>query len=248
MMKITKLCIMLSTRSRYYLTTLLAGLGTVSLHAQIASTAVTGKKQNHQQVDAGRSMSLNHSFKCFSDVEETACYSIRLCADIPDNENPSRMLWDNEPGHVFLIFTKKTGNDSTNIIFGYYPRKPFLSFLLLRVKSTIHDNSNREYDVSITREVTATEFSMLMEKAEKLSHRKYHLKKFNCYDYALEVFNSIPRIEKIPVKPSRFSFLLGKFGSPCGLYFDLQMMVQNNSAWSPSISFVRSQAPPGCKM
>jgi hypothetical protein len=126
--------------------------------------------------------------------------------------------------------------------FGFYPRVP-VTCLFKRVRSKIMDNSNREYNASLEKKLTMEEFALLMEKCKELSKKKYDLKKFNCYEYALEVFNSLPGIEKLPVSNVKFPFILGRGGSPCGLYRDLKNLVSGGSSWMPFIRFGVFRSP-----
>ena len=59
-------------------------------------------------------------------------------------------------------------------------------------------NDDREYNASLEKKLTMEEFVLVLEKCKELSKKKYDLKKFNCYEYALEVFNSLPGIERLP--------------------------------------------------
>lgn len=181
----------------------------------------------------------------FYPLEQNAKYSVTICADLPDNNNPSRVYKKKEPGHVFLILKKEEPSIGSTITasFGFYPTVP-VTCLFKKVKSRIMDNSNREYNASLVKNLTSEEFILVLNKCNELSKRKYDLKKFNCYEYALEVFNSIPGIEKLPVSDVKFPFILGRGGSPCGLYKDLQNLVTAGSQWAPDIRFGVFQSPP----
>ncbi|MEP6677360.1 MAG: hypothetical protein ABJA78_19525 [Ferruginibacter sp.] len=175
---------------------------------------------------------------------DSADYSVKVCVDVPDNHNPERVYVKGEPGHVFLILTKRNPLSGEVITqsFGFYPRLP-VSCLFKQTRSKILDNSNREYDASIEKKLTMEEFAFLLRQCIELSKRKYNLKKFNCYDYVLQVFNSLPGIEKLPVTKVRFPFIFGRGGSPCGLYRDLKKLMTSGSSWSPYINFGLSISP-----
>jgi hypothetical protein len=182
-------------------------------------------------------LSLSERLQIFYPVD-SAEYTITICADLPDNNNPKRVYKKGEPGHVFLILSKinsVTGEAATRS-FGFYPRVP-VSCLFKKVKSTILDNNNREYDASIEKKLTMEQFVFALEKCKELSRKKYNLNRYNCYDYVLEVFNSLPGIEKLPVSVVKFPFIFGRGGSPCGLYRDLKTLSSLDSAWTPFIRF-----------
>ncbi len=186
---------------------------------------------------------VNELLQVFYPITDAA-YSITICVDVPLNENPERVYYKGEPGHVFLTLTKTDQETGLAVSrsFGFYPRVP-VSCLVSQVRSKILDNSSREYDAALRKQLTKDEFHLVLEKCRELSSKKYHLRKFNCYDYALAVFNSLPGIEKLPVSRVKFPFILGRGGSPCGLYRDLQILSRNGSDLSTMVSFGRFTSP-----
>ena len=173
---------------------------------------------------------MENRFNSFFPLDNRAQYSIELCADVPDNNHPEKVYVKKETGHVFLILRKINPviSDTISQVFGFYPRRPASSVLFKNVRSEILDNGNREYDISILKELTVADFEEVLHKATGLADKKYNLNKFNCYDYAVEIYNSIPGIEKIPVSHINFPFIAGKGGSPCGLFKDLQNIKKIN--------------------
>jgi len=191
---------------------------------------------------------LSHRFECFYSADSRAVYSITLCADLPDNTDPTRVNLGKEPGHVFIILSKtdSISGGSINQVFGFYPRRPASSLIFKRVHGVIFDNQCREYNASVYKKLTANEFQIILERSVMLAKKKYNLNKYNCYDYAIEVFNSVPGIEKLPVTHVKFPFILGHGGSPCGLYKDLMQLKENASAWAPYIRFGLFESPQSC--
>lgn len=176
-------------------------------------------RRKHQQ--------LIKAFQCFGQLENNATYSITLCADVPDNDFPLKPLKGDETGHVFVILTKRTAAASVSKSFGFYPRHILFTVFVHRSRSKIGDNDGRVYDIAITEEIDAQQFAKLLEYAIELSFRKYHIKKNNCYHYALALFNFVSE-EKLKTTHIRLPFLFGKGGSPCGLYDELMKMAKNN--------------------
>jgi hypothetical protein len=185
-------------------------------------------------------LDLTQRLNCFNPLEPAAGYSISLCADLPDNNHPDKVYVKKETGHVFLIL-KKTDPDiadsSMAQVFGFYPVRPVSSIIFKNVRCEMLDNGNREYNAVISKELTAKEFALILQKAKELTAKKYNINKYNCYDYALNVFNSIPGIEKLPVTHVKFPFIFGRGGSPCGLYRDLEKLKVAGSTWAPFIQF-----------
>ncbi len=186
---------------------------------------------------------LSVSLNCFSRLEDEASYSITLCADLPDNDNPLRVHVKSETGHVFIILSKWNEKDTIYSVFGFYPRRPASSLIFKNVRSEILNNGNREYNASLTKRLDKDTFRLVMKMAVELAKKKYNINKYNCYDYAIGIFNSVAGENRIPIHHIRFPFIFGKGGSPCSLYADLKEMLDSRSEWAPSIQFGLYRAP-----
>lgn len=185
-------------------------------------------------------------FKCFENRHDHNSYFITLCGDVPDNSRPTKVYYRKEPGHVFLVLTMRdtvcTG-PSKSLVFGFYPQRPVSSVLFKNVRCEMNDNSNRVYDVQIEKLLSSEEFDVVLENSIVFAQKKYNLNRYNCYDYALDVFNSLPFIEKLPVNKIRFPFIAGKGGSPVCLFRDLKKLKEEGSSWAPYIGFGAYKAP-----
>lgn len=208
-----------------------------------ASTEQSGTRSVIKSRIKTASSLLEQSLQCFEPLNPQARYSLTLCADIPDNTNPSRVHLKSETGHVYLIFSKITGQDSIHNVFGFYPRRPASSLIFKNVRSEILNNGGREYNASVTAELDAVLFSQAIRQAVLLAKKKYNINRYNCYDYALELFNGVTGKEPIPVRHIRFPFIFGRGGSPCGLYADLHSLWMNKSGWAPFIQIGIFSAP-----
>jgi len=187
---------------------------------------------------------IREQLQAFFPLESGAEYRVTVCADLPDNDNPACVYRKKEPGHVFFILSKRdlfSGQVITRS-FGFYPRVP-VSCLFKQVRSVIQDNSNREYNASVEKNLSAAAFGLLLENCKELAKKKYNLNRYNCYDYVIEAFNSLPGIEKLPVNYVKFPFIFGRGGSPCGLYRDLKKLASGNSEWSAFIRFGLFMSP-----
>jgi hypothetical protein len=183
-------------------------------------------------------ITLEEQLSVFYPLHAADEYLVTVCADLPVNNDATCVYRKGEPGHVFFILSKRntvTGQMITSS-FGFYPRLA-VSCLVKKVRSKILDNSCREYNASIEMTLNRSGFEFLLAQCRELSKRKYHLKKFNCYDYVVQIFNSLPGIEKLPVTRVKFPFILGRGGSPCGLYKDLKQLASSGSPWAPFIKF-----------
>lgn len=204
---------------------------------------------NHIPRPAYGGINLSQRFECFNPLSKAAVYTVRLCADVPDNDHPNRVYVNQETGHVFLIFEKREPAADTAVaqVFGFYPRRPASCIVFKNVRCEILDNSKRDYDAEVSKEVNAEDFQLLLQKAEQLAQKKYNLNRFNCYDYALAIFNSLPGIEPLPVTRVKFPLIFGRGGSPCGLYKDLKKLKASASVWAPYIEFGALKAPASFK-
>lgn len=189
-------------------------------------------------------------FQLFAPLTSNAIYTITICADVPDNNNIESVHLGQRPGHVFLILEKVDSSaldHSVVQVFGFYPVRQRSSLIGGNVLSKLVDNSGREYNASLSRKVSVSQFSLLLEKSKQLALRKYNLRRFNCYDYVLAVFNSIPGTEKLPVTHVKLPYFMGTAGSPCGLYRDLKKLKENQPGRFPSIQLGNFIAPESCE-
>jgi hypothetical protein len=189
------------------------------------------------------SVNIADELEIFHNGVSNAVYRISLCADVPNNKKPWRVARGQQAGHVFLILQKINGADTINKVFGFYPKKGLPTLFFKKIKSKIKDNSKRAYDADITKELSAGEFDSILVKSVLYAQRVYHINKFNCYDYALKIFNSIAGMDTLPVSHMRFPFIYGKGGSPCSIYKDLKKLKESNSVWGSYIRFGSLVAP-----
>lgn len=194
----------------------------------------------------GVSFNLAERLRVFEPLSSRASYSITICADIPDNNNPDRVHVGKRPGHVFVILQKTdsgVGGSCATLVFGFYPFQEQSSLLRGNVTGKISDNSTREYNASLSKALSAQEFQHLLHQSQQLATRKYNLRTFNCYDYVIAVFNSISVNDTLPVTRVKLPWLLGRAGSPCGLYRDLERWKTSRPQWSSSIHLGTFIAP-----
>jgi hypothetical protein len=213
-------------------------------------TAMHAQKRNNMkrtssETIASKKINLEKELRVFNNGIDSANYYVSLCADIPNDKDPMKVQFDGETGHVFLILQKINFNgDTLSKVFGFYPKGGGLPTVFTRnVKSAIKDNSGRIYDASVSLQLSGQEFDLVIKKSVELSKYRYKLNKFNCYDYALHVFNSVTGKDTIPIHYVKFPFIFGKGGSPCSLFNDLVWLKENNINLSPFIWFSKQLAP-----
>lgn len=201
------------------------------------------KVASNEEYLAAINISVSQELQTFPSHEEGSSYSITLCADVPNNKKPEMVAHNQQTGHVFLILKMIRVPDTICQVFGFYPKRGLPTLLFKTIRSVIKDNSKREHDAFVTRSLTRMEFDSVLERSISLARRIYHINKFNCYDYAVHVFNTASGKDSIPLNHVRFPAPFGKGGSPVGLYRDLKELKNNGSSWANAIEFGDFIAP-----
>lgn len=198
-----------------------------------------------QEKKISRQQYVLQAFDVFGETGFNDIYQITIAADVPDNNRPAKVFFKKEPGHVFIILEKKDTVTGKSIakVWGFYPVKPVSCLIFRKTKSILTDNSSREYNAAITRRLSVAEFNLVKLKAASLVDKKYHINKYNCYDYALEIFNALPGDQRLPLRHIKFPFVFGSGGSPCGLYEDLVKLKNSESVLASSIYIGIFEAP-----
>jgi hypothetical protein len=158
-------------------------------------------------------------FNCFDLVPSAgATYSIKLCVDLPINNNPGASMNFSggvNAGHSFLAITKSSGSVTVTQCFGFYPQeRPSLLDPFSPIPSVLKDNSNREINASITMSINSDQFNALKTGAITLCNSRYSLDSWNCTDYALGVFNSA---RTTPLKIDPYIIRQPRISSPTGI-------------------------------
>jgi hypothetical protein len=231
---------MLKNLDRYFFSLIIFCGAFLNSHSQTNHIA---KSDDATEEPESYPIDLAGQLQVFNNGITKAEYRISLCADVPNNEQPMQVVCNSEPGHVFLILQKISGTDTISEVFGFYPRSGVPVLIFKRTKSKIRDNSRRDYDADVTKQLTAEEFDTILVKCLFYAPHIYHINKFNCYDYAVDIFNSVAGHDPIPVTHMRYPFIFGKGGSPCCIYRDLEKLKDSNSVWAPYIRFGNLVAP-----
>ena len=144
---------------------------------------------------------LNKIFKCFDGVPSAgAYYTIKLCSDIPSNNNPggSANFSAASGGHTFLTITKTNGSSGVTQSFGFYPSStPSAWDPFAPVTSEIKDNGLQEINAGIEMDITENQFNAIKQNAITWTSKNYQLADYNCSNYAIDIFNSVRTIPLI---------------------------------------------------
>jgi len=115
--------------------------------------------------------------KCF---DKTQPATMTIYVQQP-NENSRDMMGENSVGHCFVGITQ--GGVTRH--FGFYPDSPAASVISSQ-DSEIHENSGEMYHVSISKTVTASQLTNIINYINNYPP-KYTLKSYNCTDFAIAV-------------------------------------------------------------
>ena len=136
---------------------------------------------------------VNDYLKCFSTVPDAnATYKISILSDIPVNGNPYE-LFDpatGSAGHSFIQLVKSNGTTTVQQTIGFYPQTGWKSLTDMTVASKIVDNAGHEFNASLTRSVSSTQFEAELNKIKAVESWGYNITTWNCTDFALAVFNA----------------------------------------------------------
>lgn len=212
----------------------------VALH-RLPAEGISGKTAASIKVFKDRAASL----EVFTELAENEIYQVTIAADVPDNTRPMKVYHKKEPGHVFIILEQKdtTTGISKALVWGFYPVRPVSSLIFRNVPCELSDNSNREYNASATLRLTKEALLLLKQKAVELATKKYNLNTYNCYDYAVQLFNTVSTDDPLPISRVKFPFVFGRGGSPCCLYQYLQQQAGRPASKKYSIRLGIFKAP-----
>jgi hypothetical protein len=183
-------------------------------------------------------------FKCFDNVPDFpgTTYSMKLCADIPFNSDPS-VAWapiGGNPGHAFLVITKTNGNNSVTQAFGFYPIDGKSNITSQSpVPSKIVDDKYHEINASISiPSLDPPAFNLIRANAENVfSQKQYDIIGFNCSNFAIDLFNlARPSNNQIQASPYYANIIPGIIPpviwvinkSPQELFKELKRLKENN--------------------
>ena len=181
-------------------------------------------------------------FNCFNNISDNgATYTIKLCTDLPSNDDPDKLIVGLTPGHTYLTIKKTNGSQSVTQSFGFYPESGPLSVFGGPVASEVNDDGDHEYNASIIIGMTQSQFNSVKSLALSYASSNYDLNDFNCADFALDIFNSI-RTTPIDIPDSETSIHNYKT-TPNGIYSTLKAMKDNNHAEAASIYVGATNSP-----
>ncbi len=209
-----------------------------------------------EEAPADRVVNLQKMLNCFNNIPNAgATYEVKLCVDIPNNNNPDE-LWNmsDRAGHVFLAITKTNGIQSITQNIGFYPETTRKAASFGTTNSAIVDDGNpqkrHEFDASIIMpNISQSDFQSVLNQMILKSQEQYDLNNYNCAHFALDVLNIIRPSNSIASKPKSAwyyipiaSYDVVYFNeSPAGLYHTLQKMKNNNHPEANNISLTHSQ-------
>jgi hypothetical protein len=186
-----------------------------------------------EQIENKDAIRIADYLKCFSTVPDagSSC-SIEILTDIPVDKDPNIFLnWNTgSPGHTFLQIRKSNGAQIVSQNLGFYPEEGWKTLLTTApVKGKFVDNAFHEFNASLKRDISPAQLKDVLIKIENLSKFvKYDIDEYNCTDFALEVFNSVPFSKPLEIPKFNIPGGMAPNGTntPQGLYQKLKSMRQ----------------------
>ena len=107
----------------------------------------------------------------------------------------------NGVGHAFLTIEKSNGSKMQRLSYGFYPKTEntwsMYSSVVSSIESAIGEEDKNTSRVSDIRYEIKLEykdkdkFQKIIDKSIEFQSKEYHGAKYNCTDYAIQVFNSV---------------------------------------------------------
>jgi hypothetical protein len=171
--------------------------------------------------------------KCFATIPDAgATCSIEILSDIPVDNDPNKFFnWNTgSPGHTFLQIRKSNGSQIVSQNIGFYPEQGWKTMLTpAPVTGKFVDNGEHEFNASLKRNLTPDQLKGIIIEIESLAKNiKYDIDEYNCTDFALEVFNSVPFSTPLEIPKYNIPGGMAPNGTstPQGLYQKLKNMRQ----------------------
>ncbi len=123
--------------------------------------------------------------KCFDTTKKA---EITLYVDQPTaNSSDTWSGWPSSPevGHTFIGIKQ----DSITRLVGFYPAVAVNPFSSPSSSSSLNDNSNHTFDVSITTEATASQLQNIVTNIENFNST-YNLNTYNCTNFGIDIVNN----------------------------------------------------------
>jgi hypothetical protein len=207
------------------------GVGESQLHEDPAEDPAI--KIDFEPVENKDAIEVEKYLKCFANIPDAgSTCSIEILSDIPVDKDPNVFFnWNTgSPGHTFLQIKKSSGSEIVSQNIGFYPEEGWKTLLTTApVKGKFVDNGYHEFNASLKRDISADQLKDVLIKIENLSKFvKYDIDEYNCTDFALEVFNSVPFSKPLEIPKFNIPGGMAPNGTntPQGLYQKLKSMRQ----------------------
>ncbi len=186
---------------------------------------------------------LEKYMNCFNQIPSAgATFTVKLCADIPVNDDPYKINTLSSGGHVFLTLTKSNGENSISQTVGFYPQNGTFAFLGLPQPSKVVNDEIHEYNASLKMDVSEANFLSIVNTALANQSSSYDINNYNCADFALNSFNA-GRNNPLNI-PDTYTSIGAFFGkTPVGLYRKLKNMKTHNDPENDNIEIGTFTSP-----
>jgi len=145
----------------------------------------------------GNIIDLNEYLNCFDNAPTTATFKFTIFVDqpVPNQED----TWTNDGnifnpdinvGHTFISLEMNSAGNTINQTIGYYPSAG-VDPINPEIAGAWVDDGNHDYDVSVSTNLTHTQFTSLISNIQTFGTPTYNLNTLNCTDAALQIGNSV---------------------------------------------------------
>ena len=140
--------------------------------------------------EGGNTMSVNpiNYLKCF-EPRPNSTYKVSICVEQPI-ENSREVNRGDNCGHTFLILEQSFDGETIRRSLGFYPSSEWTTVFGSPNQEAMYANNQlHTYHVSISGDLTESNFMAIIEKIRVYYNNQYHydLYSFNCSTFALNV-------------------------------------------------------------
>ena len=178
----------------------------------------------------GNIIDLNEYLNCFDNAPTTATFKFTIFVDQPvPNQDDT---WTNDGnlfnpdinvGHTFISLEMNSAGNTINQTIGYYPSAG-VDPTNPEIAGALVDDGNHDYDVSVSTNLTHTQFTSLISNIQTFGTPTYNLNTLNCTDAALQVGNSIG----MNLPDTNGTWIGGGGSNPGNLGQDIRGLSSNN--------------------
>lgn len=126
---------------------------------------------------------INKYIDCFTPTKKA---KVTFYADQPINGTSLEFSVKEKAGHAFVTIQQSINGSTITRTLGFYSRGRVDPFFSTTGVSQLGDNSNEDYDVKLTVDVTGSQLASILEIIREFNP-VYDLEKYNCTNFVLDI-------------------------------------------------------------